>query len=291
MGKDRNKDAMHQRKFGIKFWLFGGLAAVMVIAAIVTGLIFKRTAPEAPRMKISTPYIDLVLPQELEGLVIYDESVYGTICTYGFYLDYDGKETPLWRVDFGDANAGDWVGILDTDQGCVPVAMTLFKLSAEELSALGEEGANLYGACMQAYTVMLDGMKADNRFTDECPLEVGADTVVNLTYWNVTLPDRMEVLENTQGSNYEAVFLGEVAGEMVSMYRICIGEEQAKSLLGYYEIDGIKKAVSVESFSLEGRESWSEDDYTTAYRMMDTINDVLSQITSSEHFTEIENID
>lgn len=72
---------------------------------------------------------------------------------------------------------------------------------------------------------------------------------------------------------------------VVPLYRVCIGEEQAKSFLGYYEVDGVKKPVSVETFELGEWDSWSEDDYAAAYRMMDTINHVIDTIMSSEQFS------
>jgi hypothetical protein len=76
---------------------------------------------------------------------------------------------------------------------------------------------------------------------------------------------------------------------MVLLYRIIIGDEQTGSLLGYYKVDGVKKAVCVESFTLVERESWNEDDYAAAYRMMDTINHVIETIMNSKQFaTEAE---
>jgi len=50
-------------------------------------------------------------------------------------------------------------------------------------------------------------------------------------------------------------------------------------------VDGVKKPVSVESFDLGERETWSEDDYAAAYQMMDTINHVIETITQSKQFS------
>ena len=69
------------------------------------------------------------------------------------------------------------------------------------------------------------------------------------------------------------------------LYRVCIGEEQAESFLGYYKMDGVKKPVSVESFDLNERDDWSEDDHAAAYRMMDTINHVIEVIMQSKQFS------
>lgn len=270
---------------GRKIWLLAAVVALIVTAAAVAGLVGGGTDGKTSYLKIDTPYIKLDLPSELSEIITNDESVFGNVYTRAFHMNYGGTELPLWRVDFGDVNAGDWVGILKTDQGEIPVTMTVFAAGDEELAALGEEASRLYGECMQAYSVMLDGITSDPRFTSERTLAVGEDTDMKLTYWNVTLPDTMEVQEKNEGGNYEAVFSGEVAGEMVLMYRVCIGGEQAEALLGYYEINGTKQAVSVESFQLAMRESWSEDDYAAACRMMDTINHVIETITQSKQFS------
>ena len=55
--------------------------------------------------------------------------------------------------------------------------------------------------------------------------------------------------------------------------------------MGYDELDGVKKPVSVVSFDLVERDSWAEDDYAAAYRMMDTINHVIDTIMQSKQFS------
>lgn len=266
-------------------WLIGVIVVMVVIAVIVGGLQVSKQENASHYAKINTPYIDLLVPEELKDVITSDESTYGSVYTRAFYMHYGEIELPLWRIDFGDANMGDWVGMLKTDNGDTPVVMTAFAASEEELAALDEEGYKLFNDCMQAYSVMLDGIIADPRFSPDRPLAVGEDTSVKLTYWTVTLPDTMKVSESTEGGNYEAVFSAEVVGEMVRLYRVCIGENQAESLLGYYEVDGVKKPVSVGNFDLVERDSWSEDDYAAAYRMMDTINHVIDTIMQSKQFS------
>lgn len=289
--KQPNKKAT-KIKLGKKIYLAGGIIALVLIAVLVIALAGGKTeekpnqTPQIPTVKINTPYIDLLIPEAVAEYITNDESTYGDVYTRAFYMNYGGNELPLWRVDFGDPYAGDWVGILQTEQGDIPVVMTGFAISAEELAALGEEGSQLYGECTQGYSVMIDGIMADPRFTSDRPLEVGEDTEMKLTYWTLTLPGKMSVMESNEGGNYTATFSGEVVGEMVLLYRITIGEEQSGSLLGYFKVDGVKKAVCVESFTLNERESWNEDDYSAAYHMMSTINDVIQQIMASKNYSE-----
>ena len=49
--------------------------------------------------------------------------------------------------------------------------------------------------------------------------------------------------------------------------------------------DGKKKTVSVGSFDLLEKENWSDEDYSFAYQMMDTINDVIEAIMQSKDFS------
>lgn len=282
--KQQNKKAKMSKK--TIFLLAGSILALAVIAVVAIKLAGGQAEPEKPTVKIPTPYIDLLIPLELEGVITSDESTYGDVYTRGFYMNYAGEEHPLWRVDFGDAKSADWIGRLVSDEGDIPVAMMGFAITNEELAALGEEGSQLYGECMQAYSVMMEGIMADPRFTQERALAVGEDAKVQMKYWSVTLPNKITVQETSKNGAYEATFTGEVVGEAVQLYRVRIGGEQIGSLLGYFELDGVKQPISIESFTLSDREGWTTDDYETAYRMMDTINDVIKQITSSKNYSE-----
>ena len=279
------QDNKETKKLGKKVYLIVGIVALVVLVMVIGGIAITKNEQKIPTVKISTPYIDLLIPEKVAAYITDDESTYGAVYTCAFYMNYGGEQVPLWRLDFGDANAGDWVGMLKTDSGDIPVVMTGFLVTDDQFAALGEDGSQLYSECMQGYSVMLNGIMSDPRFNAERPLAVGEDTSVQLTYWKLTLPDTMYVTENNADGNYEAVFSGEVKGEMVSLYRVCIGENQARSLLGYYNVDGVKMHVSVESFDLGERVTWSEDDYAAAYKMTDTINYVIEEIMQSKQFT------
>ena len=260
------------------------VALIVIIVGVTPGK--SGEGKNSSDIKISTPYIDLLLPKELESVVTNDESTYGNIYTRAFYMNYGGAELPLWRIDFGDSHDSEWIGVLKTKQGDISISVTVFVISEQELAALDEEGAKLYSECMQGYSVMLDGIMSDSRFTSERPVEVGDETTVKLTYWKVKLPDTMVVSESSTGGNYEAVFSGIIAGAQVPLYRVSIGEKQLESLLGYYKVDGAKKPVSVETYDLSENSTWQQSDFDAAYHMMDTINDVIAQITSSKQFSE-----
>ena len=144
-------------EFRVRNWIT--IAVFAVIAVIVISVVGgeKKMGQRDANIKISTPYIDLLLPKELESVVTNDESIYGSIYTRAFYMNYGGAELPLWRIDFGDPHDSEWIGVLKTKQGDISISVTVFVISEQELAALDEEGTKLYSECMQGYSVMLDG--------------------------------------------------------------------------------------------------------------------------------------
>ena len=233
---------------------------------------------------IESKYVDWTIPSKCMEFLKYENEVNNTVVSDMFYMLLDGQEVPVFRFDFGDKNLGDWLGQLTVGEEKIAVVYTVFMVSDEELA--GTEGAHeIYYMIMDVFTNMMNDIEENVNFSTEHPLAVGDDTNMAMTYWTVVLPDTMRVSETTENGNYEAMFAAEVAGERVQLYRVCVGKKQAESFLGYFEIDGVKQPVSVEAFELAERANWSEDDYAAAYRMMDTINNVIEVIMSSKQFS------
>jgi len=217
---------------------------------------------------------------------VHEQSVYGAATTEAFYMKVgDAEEVPLFRIDVGDENLGEWLGLLKTENGDIPVTYTVFTVSDEQLTALGEEASNTYGELMNGFSTLLEGIFSDSRFTTEKPLAVGEDREVQMTYWTVKLPGKVSCSETAENGNYQAIFFGDIQGESVALYTVRIGEIKAESELGLFSVEGTDKPVTIESYDLGERASWSDDDYSAAYRMMDTINHVIETIMSSEQFS------
>lgn len=264
------------------------ISVIMVLVAMTgcdnqAGVKFQSN--NEPYDVIKSTYVEWSIPSGCMEYLRYETEANDAVTSDMFYMVLGGQEIPIFRFDFGDESAGDWLGLLTVGEEKIPVVYTVFMVSDEELAAT-ENGAETYYMLMDLFNNMLNNLTAGSNFKTERPLQVGEDTNMNLTYWTVTLPNMMKVSENTADGNYEAVFSAEVVGEMVPLYRVCIGELQAESFLGYFEIGGVKQPVSVEAFELAERGDWSEDDYAAAYRMMDTINDVLQAIRQDKNFSE-----
>lgn len=227
----------------------------------------------------------LQFPEELTEYVIREQTIYGSAITEAFYIKSGDAAIPLYRIDVGDGNLGDWLGALRTKSGDIPVTYTVFDISEEDMASLGENAQSLYVDLMDGFNVMLEGIINDPRFTYEKTIEVGQEKNVSMNYWAVDLPDSMWFTEKMEDGNYEAVFYTNIRGEAVELYVVRIGNTKAETQLGLFEINGEKKSVSIESYDLPEKSTWEAEDYSTAYRMMDTINDVIEVIMQSKQFS------
>ncbi|MBP3646771.1 MAG: hypothetical protein J6K55_10150 [Clostridia bacterium] len=240
---------------------------------------------ESGYILVENPYIMLRLPKENSEYIMHEQEVHGITTTETFYMVDGEKKKPLYRIDFGDKTSGDWLGTLKTENSEIPITYTVFALSEEEIGALGESEEERYFALLDGFSIMLDGIYSDSRFSAEKPLDIGADQQATLAHWTLTLPGNMTWTESTENGSYHAVFYGMVQGERIALYTVRIGDETAQTVLGQYKLDGVDKPISVESYDLAENANWTEDDYSAAYRMMDTINELIQAITSSENFS------
>lgn len=271
-----------------KFWI----VFIAVFMIIVTAIVCSQLLGEGGRNRkkkgyevIQSQYVDWFVPSEIMPFLKHETEVNGAVVSDLFYMQTGAEEVPVFRFDFGDENAGDWLGLLTVDDEKIPVVYTVFVLSDEELSAIDETAAERYYALVDAFNEMVQDLNENPDFSSERLLEVGEDRQVGMVYWDVTLPSKMDVHETNEDGNYEAIFSGEVVGEMVILYRVCIGEGKQGVFQGYFEVDGKKQPVFVESYEVAERASWDEKDYATAYRMMDTVNDVLQKIRTSKYYS------
>lgn len=240
---------------------------------------------EVPYELVDMKYLSLKVPAGLSEYLEHEQSTYGNAITESFYMKAEEENIPLFSIDVGDENMGTWLGMLKSENGNVPITYTVFTVTEEQLATLEDGAAETYAQQMDAFNQILDGIQSDERFTFEKPLAVGEDSEAQMTYWSLTLPVNMTVVETNENGTYIAMFNGEVAGERTALYTVHIGDDKAESELGLFEVDGVKKPISVGSFDLAEKPNWTEDDYSIAYRMMDTINHVIETIMNSEQFS------
>lgn len=235
-------------------------------------------------IEIATPYLTLKFPEENSELLIHEEEDLGDAVVEVFYMKTEGDDLPLYRIDFGDENAGDWLGIIKTDTEEIPVTYTVFSTTEEELKNLNLS-LETYSALMNDFNSLLNSIYEDSRFSAEKDSDIGEEREIELTYWKLVLPENVKCSETMIDDTYQADFYIEIQGEQVMLYSVYIGEKQAETTLGQYKVDGSWKPISIESYDLSDSE-WSEEELMTAYQMMDTINDVIETISQSDQFVD-----
>lgn len=264
---------------------------VIAIAVVACGIVLHAGKTVNTEMSqetqavVQSKYISLQYPVGLMNVLSHEQDEYEGRITDTFYMKHGEEKISLFRFDFGDVKAGDWIGMIKTETGDVDITSVVFLLTDEEYGALTEDEQKTYTDCMNAYSFMVEDIMKDPRFTNKKPLPIGEDTEVKITYWTLTLPSNMSVVETHENETYIVTFYGEIAENITALYTVHIGEDKVETELGLFEIDGIKRPISVASFDLSEKTEWTEDDYVTAYSMMDTINHVIETIMSSKQFT------
>lgn len=234
---------------------------------------------------IVNQYMQFNQPTTNAAAFVHEQEADGDLVAEKYYMMLSGEKKLLYQVDFGKEKEGNWLGLLELDTVEVPVSYTIYAIPDEELAVMNETERQHYSELMSGLGTVLDSIMNDSRFRADKPLSTGEKKSVNLTYWSLELPSDMSWTETEENGEYQSIFYGKVKDEQVPLYNVRIGEVEAQTVLGQYRVNGTEKKVSVESFDLPQREDWTEEDYSTAYRMMSTINDLIQVIDASADFT------
>jgi hypothetical protein len=237
-------------------------------------------------IKLQTAYLELEFPARYENSLKHEEHTNHERIEEVFCMDHAGMSAELFRICFGDQTTGTPVGYLHTESGVVPITVQVGSTPQN----MDEETENLYFGMMEGMNEVLDCIYRDKRFSEYVDFQPEKEKQAVMKYWSVDLPAGVTWEETTEGYFYQVAFYGEVSGTRIRLYSITIDDEPVGNPLGTMEIDGEQKTVSVKIDGLTQMEAMTEAEQDMIYSMMDTINDVVPQITSSEHFTEIENV-
>lgn len=201
-----------------------------------------------------------------------------------FSMRVGEDEIPLYRIDFGNENAGELLGMLWTEAGDIPVTFKVFAFSEEEIAALDDAAREDYYALMENLNDVLDAVSADPRFTAGSALNLGEVREAAMKYWTVALPERITWVESEEDGGYQAVFYGSIHGENAELYSVHIGEGEGDGVLGMYSLNGVELPVRMETCSVDRYVYWSEAERDAAYFLLDTVNEVIRAIEASAEF-------
>ena len=235
-------------------------------------------------LTIESRYLPLLISAEYADLIHHREVTEGDVAVEIFYMLTGEVEKELFCVYFGNGEIGDIIGTLQTETGEIPVTAAGRVYSPEDFAT--EEQLQLYYSMMGELNTVIQSISENSCFkaSDEFETPVINKAEIQMVHWKVVLPENMEVEETKSGNVYQADFYGLIGGEKFKMYTIYLGEARTDTVLGGYIINGEVRLLCVESFELVMEDGWSEEERTSAYAMLDSINDVIQVIVSSENY-------
>lgn len=278
---NRNKSGLLQR-FGCVILV---LAMVLCLAACGGGKKPLR-APEkdaaVPTVSMKTAYGTLDFPEQLQDNMRHMEISENGIIIEVFYMISAVGEKEVFRIYYADSQAGTHLGYLTTDAGEIPVSYALCQYADEDFA--DEDERNLYYSMMDAFSVVINSIHANAQFSEHKAVEPVADQEAKLRYWTLTLPENVHFTETEENGNYRVDFYGELSSERVDLYMIGLGDFEAETMLGLYDVKGVQKPVMVQTYSLDEYENWPEEDQTVLYEMMASVNTVIQTIVADKNF-------
>ena len=238
---------------------------------------------DSPYIWFETPYCSLQMPAKNSEYLKNTEYSTDTGLEEVFSMEAGGNAVEIFRICFMDAAGEEKLGVLNTDQGVVPVSYTTCIFTREDFA--DEKSWSVYMSLMDGFSTMLDALRQDPRFSQSEPSEdMGVQTAA-LTYWTVELPADMSWHESTEEEQYRVVFRGKVAGAELELYAICLSAQQQTDAFGTYTVNGQDRSVVIENFELIPQEEWTEEQLAKVYTMKASINNVIEIITADPAFT------
>lgn len=234
---------------------------------------------DVPYLFFETSYCTLQYPSEYGDYLIHGHTEADGAEAEVFSMAKDGTTVELFRIIFGAAADAETLGVLNVEDEQIPVSYTTCIFAQEDFA--DEESWTIYSGMMDGFSTMLNSIQADENFSVGQSTGDDQPQTAKLTYWEVTLPAGVTWEETTQDDVYRVIFRGEVAGQTMDLYAVCIGDTQAENVFGTYN----DKPVTIENFELEVGETWTEEDTAMAYTMKGSINDVITVISADPEFT------
>jgi len=228
--------------------------------------------------------ISMSIPADDPASLLHTHKTHPAPTTEVFSMRIGEEVVPLYRFDFGNAQAGTPLGVLRTDAGDIPVTFQVFELSEQRQAAMDAETLADYHEQMENINIVMEAILADPRFTTENSADSGELREAVMAHWTLSLPEAISWTESEADGAYHAAFYGRIQGEDIPLYTVTIADDEAGDPMGMFSLNGEEKMVSIGFYPLEQYVYWSETDYDLAYLMMDTINDVIEAIMESENY-------
>lgn len=264
------------------------LAAVICVVAVV-GIFFSN---REIAMEIETLYLTIQYPKEYKKYLYYEETLNGQDSEVAFYMNYEDKKVELFRFSISSDAPEAYEGYLNTENGVMYVSLTgaqvdrnVFTVGAEaEESGINAEMEALYFAMKDGMALVMESIEQTPGYSVVMGVFENDKKDESLSYWTVSLPSSITWEEKTEGSVYRALFYGNVGEKKLPLYTISLGDTTAENPIGQLVVNGETKLVSVEIHEPSGNGTLTEEEQSTVYILLDTVNDVLQVIRQDKNF-------
>ena len=239
----------------------------------------------AQMQTIETVYIPLQVSEKFMQDLIHREVMEGSVAMESFSMKSGDAVLELFQISFNNPHASNIMGNLKIGEDMIPVSVSVVEY-AEEIFQNDDE-VNRYYFMMDALTDILASIREHESFNDKntTNLEMRDTTA---SYWTFSLPAGMYLEETKANDDYTVDFYGMIGEQKFRLYTVAVSESTLNTVLGLYTTEVFTKPISIESYDLPDTSDWKQEDIAQLYTMMDTINDTIGVIVSSEQFEQIQ---
>ena len=234
-------------------------------------------------MIIKTHYMDLLIPRVYMEGVKHSEVLQDKVAMEIFTLISGETQIELFRLYFGDEARGTLAGYLDVEGVLVPVT---FEVTEYDGVFPNEQIKEHYFQVMNGFNAVLDCVYGNKAFSETKNNDLVGSDDANMRYWTVELPENISWEEIVGDTLYRVNFYGVLHNERILLYSIGFGEMDADYSIGTFLVDGEERIINVRISELPVTDEWTDEEISTGYRMLETVNDVIDAIMSSENFSE-----
>ena len=233
----------HEKKKSRKGFAKGTLAVLLAAVLGVTAL--SGCAADGGKAKIRTFKIDtaygtMEFPQKFRENLKHEEMTEGNVTSEIFSMVSGEMEREFCRVIFGDMAQGELIGYY----GQIPVTLAINSYAGVEFPDVETE--ELYFSMLDNVNLLIDSLKNSDNYQAGAAPGFESNTVAQMKYWQIKVPDAIEWEEVMEGDAYRVTFYGMVGQTRIELYTICLDDPEAESVLGKYTADGREKLLSVE---------------------------------------------
>ena len=265
----------------VRKMILAAVALMTVLAMVACG----NESVSNDNIVVETQYAVLQYPAEFDGRLTAREVVQDSVSMVIFSAPMGEQEWELFRLYFNDEAVGVQSGYIV--QGADEISVSYDVCLYEDEDFPGEDVKDQYYQNMEVFNHVMASIYDHPQYAREKYVAPVNSKDCRMKYWEVTIPENVQWQEETIGGLYRVDFYGEMYDEKVPLYSIGLGEMEADYTVGTFEIEsGELVPVCVKIYDLYGGDHWTDEDYNTAYRMMESVNDVIQEIMSSNRYSE-----